>query len=322
MSLLSLTSARWTWGVLCWGDRLSAGFADVLRQWWLRRKNSKIQSSCCLVIILTTCVFMLKTRSRSLLGTCVYNFFSWERAVSFAKSISISFGLLLSLVWPKRRWFVSLVPLLSLEMFFFSILFQRSRLNDRTSTWLNSSSNFGRGKLLFARASVKDAEWTIMRLRTVSVLSDLPISAQKLSGKRLERFHKFFLKKLLVSKQCMHSKKPVKPDILKDSKSLFRELKVNFCVFSSKWMMNGVDLCCLFSLWLTVRTILMTTLKWKTILDMVDYTLFSSTTITTKVHLFCCVRDTKKMITKWSFLKEIFSKLSCEKRHPFWMQPI
>ena len=32
MSLLSLTSARWTWGVLCWGDRLSAGFADVLRQ--------------------------------------------------------------------------------------------------------------------------------------------------------------------------------------------------------------------------------------------------------------------------------------------------
>ena len=31
MSLLSLTSARWTWGVLCWGDRLTAGFADVLR---------------------------------------------------------------------------------------------------------------------------------------------------------------------------------------------------------------------------------------------------------------------------------------------------
>ena len=32
MSLLSLTSARWTWGVLCWGDRLTASFADVLRQ--------------------------------------------------------------------------------------------------------------------------------------------------------------------------------------------------------------------------------------------------------------------------------------------------
>ena len=31
MSLLSLTSARWTWGVLCWGDRLTAGFADVLQ---------------------------------------------------------------------------------------------------------------------------------------------------------------------------------------------------------------------------------------------------------------------------------------------------
>ena len=38
MLLLSLTSARWTWGVLCWGDRLTAGFADVLRQvakWFL-----------------------------------------------------------------------------------------------------------------------------------------------------------------------------------------------------------------------------------------------------------------------------------------------
>ena len=27
-----LISVRWTWGVLCWGDRLTAGFADVLRQ--------------------------------------------------------------------------------------------------------------------------------------------------------------------------------------------------------------------------------------------------------------------------------------------------
>ena len=27
-----LLPSRWTWDVLCWGDRLSAGFADVLRQ--------------------------------------------------------------------------------------------------------------------------------------------------------------------------------------------------------------------------------------------------------------------------------------------------
>ena len=41
MSLMSLTSARWTWGVLCWGDRLTAGFADVLRQvYHSSRRNS------------------------------------------------------------------------------------------------------------------------------------------------------------------------------------------------------------------------------------------------------------------------------------------
>ena len=29
----ALIPAWWTWGFLCWGNRLTAGFADVLRQW-------------------------------------------------------------------------------------------------------------------------------------------------------------------------------------------------------------------------------------------------------------------------------------------------
>ena len=45
MSLLSLTSARRTWGVLCWGDRLTAGFADVLRHSpfsWKRHSQAQL----------------------------------------------------------------------------------------------------------------------------------------------------------------------------------------------------------------------------------------------------------------------------------------
>ena len=41
-----LISVRWTWGVLCWGDRLTAGFADVLRHsplFW--KGHSQAQSS-------------------------------------------------------------------------------------------------------------------------------------------------------------------------------------------------------------------------------------------------------------------------------------
>ena len=46
MSLQFLTSVWWTWGVLCWGDRLTPGFADVLRHsplFW--KGHSQAQSS-------------------------------------------------------------------------------------------------------------------------------------------------------------------------------------------------------------------------------------------------------------------------------------
>ena len=46
MSLLSLTSARWTWGVLCWGYRLTAGFADVLRHRPLPMNVGCYQKNC------------------------------------------------------------------------------------------------------------------------------------------------------------------------------------------------------------------------------------------------------------------------------------
>ena len=46
MSSQSLIPVRWTWDVLCWGDRLTAGFADVLRHSpFLSKGHSQAQSS-------------------------------------------------------------------------------------------------------------------------------------------------------------------------------------------------------------------------------------------------------------------------------------
>ena len=44
MSLKFLISVWWTWDVLCWGDRLTSGFADVLRQehWKLIQSSWKL----------------------------------------------------------------------------------------------------------------------------------------------------------------------------------------------------------------------------------------------------------------------------------------
>ena len=55
MSLLSLTSARWTWGVLCWGDRLTAGFADVLRQLFSHWNNVTLLQELYLVTTFKIC---------------------------------------------------------------------------------------------------------------------------------------------------------------------------------------------------------------------------------------------------------------------------